>query len=107
MNPLKIQNRTQAFFSDPTLERSFKGHKGQITSIVFNPNLKNVASGSSDGSVIVWNFKPEMRPFKFIGHKKEVNDLVISPDGTLIASASSDDTVRIWTNTVYLHNKRR
>jgi hypothetical protein len=33
------QNRVQAYFTDPTLQRSFKGHKGLITSCLFNPNM--------------------------------------------------------------------
>lgn len=27
-----------------------------------------MASGSSDGIVHVWSFKPQIRPFKFVGH---------------------------------------
>jgi centriolar protein POC1 len=65
-------------------------------------NRKQVLSGSEDGNVIVWNFKPQMRPYKFIGHKGAVHDIAISPNGGLIASASNDQTVRLWSNSVYL-----
>jgi centriolar protein POC1 len=61
---------------------------------------KQAVSGSEDGNVIVWNFKPQMRPYKFIGHKGGVNDVAITPDGSLIASGSNDSTVRLWTNSV-------
>jgi centriolar protein POC1 len=61
---------------------------------------KQAISGSEDGNIIVWNFKPQMRPYKFIGHKAAVNDIAITPDGSMIASASNDDTVRLWTNSV-------
>ena len=44
--------------ADPALERSFKGHKDGVTSVAFNPNLKQTISGSLDGTVMVWNFKP-------------------------------------------------
>ena len=54
---------------DPTLERSFRGHRDAVTSVAFNPNLKQLISGSLDSHVMVWNFKPQMRAFRFAGHK--------------------------------------
>lgn len=53
---------------DPTLERSFRGHKDAVTSVAFNSNLKQLVSGSLDGAVMVWNFKPQLRAFRFAGH---------------------------------------
>ena len=81
---------------DPQLKRSFKGHKDAITSIAFNPNLKQVISASLDGTVMVWNFKPSLRPYRFIGHKGPVYDLAVSPNGQMIASCSQDETIRLW-----------
>ena len=50
--------------------------------------------------MFVWNFKPQVRPFKFTGHKGAINDIAINALGDTIASASSDETVRLWKNTV-------
>ena len=57
---------------DPALERSFRGHKGGVTSVVWNPNLRQLITGSLDASVMVWNFKPALRAFRFAGHKASV-----------------------------------
>ena len=54
---------------DPKLERSFRGHKGAVHSVSFHPSGQQLASGSSDKIVMVWNFKPQLRAFKFVGHK--------------------------------------
>ena len=54
---------------DPSLERSFRGHRDAATSVAFNPNMKQLISGSLDACVMVWNFKPQLRAFKFAGHK--------------------------------------
>ena len=50
--------------------------------------------------MFVWNFKPQVRPFKFTGHKGAVNEVAINALGNTIASASNDETVRLWKNTV-------
>jgi centriolar protein POC1 len=54
---------------DPSLERSFRGHKDAVTSVAFNSNLKQLVSGSLDSYVMVWNFKPQLRAYRFAGHK--------------------------------------
>lgn len=59
---------------DPTLERSFRGHKDAVSSVAWNPNLKQLITGSLDCSVMVWNFKPALRAFRFSGHKVQLSD---------------------------------
>ena len=81
---------------DPTLERTFRGHKSYITSVSFSPTLKQLASSSADNSILLWNFKPQLRAFRFVGHKGVVTDVTFSPDGDVLASASKDKTVRLW-----------
>ena len=53
---------------DPTLERSFRGHKDAVNSVAFNPNMKQLISGSQDGCLMIWNFKPQLRAFRFSDH---------------------------------------
>lgn len=60
---------SQLVVEDPQLERSFRGHKDSITSVVFNSSMKQLISGSLDSTVMVWNFKPQMRAYRFAGHK--------------------------------------
>ncbi|KAJ3109475.1 POC1 centriolar protein A [Physocladia obscura] len=86
---------------DPTLDRSFRGHRDVVTDLAFKPSMTQIASGSMDSSVMVWNFKPGMRAFRFVGHKGPVTSVDFSPSGTLLASASRDKTVRLWTPNVY------
>lgn len=71
-----------------------------MNSVSFNPSMKQIASGGDDNVVMVWNFKPAMRAFRFVGHRSAVNQVSFSPSGSLIASASSDSTVRLWEPTV-------
>lgn len=80
--------RFAATVSDPSLKRSFRGHRDNVTSVVFNPNLKQAMSTSLDSSLMVWNFKPQLRPFRFVGHKGHVNDVDVNPTGTLMATGA-------------------
>lgn len=85
---------------DPVLKRSFKGHKSAVLSTCFNPTLRQVVSGSSDDTVMVWNFKPNVRPFRFVGHTGSVHSVDITPTGNMIVSGSADSTIRLWNNSV-------
>ena len=85
---------------DPTLERSFRGHKDAVSAVAFNPNMKQLVSGGHDATVMVWNFKLQLRAFRFLGHKAAVLSVASAPSGNLIASGSKDRTVRLWIPTV-------
>ena len=49
---------------------------------------------------MVWNFKPNMRPFRFVGHKGPVYSVASTPNGDTIVSGSADETIRIWKNSI-------
>ena len=86
--------------SCPTLERTFRGHRGSVAGVSFSPTMQQLASVSADMSVMVWNFKPSMRAYRYIGHKAAVNAVSFSPTGEILASASTDKTVKLWVPTV-------
>lgn len=82
---------------DPALERHFRGHKGAVMCLDFNPNGKQLASGSVDKSVMIWNLAPKSRAYRFVGHSDTVTAVQFCPFGKLVASCSKDRTVRLWT----------
>ena len=81
---------------DPSLERSFRGHKDAVTSVAFNPNMKQLVSGGLDSNVMIWNFKLQLRAYRFVGHTAAVFSVAAAPSGNLVASGSKDRTVRLW-----------
>lgn len=54
--------------SDPTLERTLRGHRGSITTLAWAANNRQLVSGGADHTVMVWNFAPALRAFRFVGH---------------------------------------
>ena len=75
-------------FQDPSLERTFRGHKDTVTSVSFAPGgpMKQLVSSAVDGSLMLWNFKPQLRAFRFLGHRGPVYHAEFAPSGQLIAS---------------------
>ncbi|KAJ3355405.1 POC1 centriolar protein A [Allomyces javanicus] len=87
---------------DPTLDRVYRGHKTAITAVTFRAHRAQLASGSADGTVMVWNGKKGLRHFCFTGHKRDVTAVHFAPraETNLLASSSLDKTVKLWTPSV-------
>ncbi len=39
LNNSKQIKRVQSYYTDPTLQRSFRGHKDTVTSVLFSPDM--------------------------------------------------------------------
>ena len=65
----KFDPKSLGVSDDPLLTRTFRGHKSRVVAVAFNPNMKQIASASHDRSVMLWNFRPQLRAYKFTGHK--------------------------------------
>ena len=73
------------------------GHKENVTSVVYSPDGKTLASGSDDNTIRQW-IAATGKPFGPVleGHTGEVISVAYSPDGKTLASGSEDQTVRQW-----------
>jgi WD40 repeat protein len=72
------------------------GHSDVIRDIAYNRDGRILATGSYDGTVILWDSLgfPLGSPLK--GHKGAVLGVAFSPDGKTIASGGEDGTVNLW-----------
>src|SRR5262249_45366292 len=82
--------------------RALKGHKDlvgpgrQISSVVFSPDGKVLATGASDGLVRLWEVatgKPILTPR---GHEGLCRRVAFAPDGNTVVTGGADGTVRLW-----------
>ena len=75
-----------------------KGHTEKVTSAVFSPDGKKIATGSGK-TIRIWDAKTGEELNKLEGHTDTVDSAAFSPDGRRIVTVSShsgDGTARIW-----------
>lgn len=82
--------------------------KAVIIGIEFNPDGSQLAAGSQDGTVGIWDSQSGKRMFILAGHAGAVNDIAFNPQctappvapfdwcGGWLATASRDGTAKVW-----------
>lgn len=77
-------------------EKTFEGHKFNVTSVAFNPEGKILVSGSIDKTVKMWDVQSGRLIKSFEGHGGSVNSISVSDDGKYIVSGSGDGSIIVW-----------
>jgi WD40 repeat protein len=72
------------------------GHLGDIWSVAFSPDGKQVLTGSYDCTAILWDVETGTVLRKFARHKRPVESVAFSPDGKSILTGSWDTTAILW-----------
>jgi hypothetical protein len=69
---------------------------GWVGSVAWSPDGNQLATGSADGKVRLWDVQTGTELKQLTGHKDSVACVRISPDGKLAASGSYDHTALLW-----------
>jgi WD40 repeat protein len=67
-----------------------------LGSLAFSSNGLAMATGLSDGEIVLWELESDREPITMMGHEEIVTGVVFSRGGQLLISASQDKTVRLW-----------
>ncbi len=89
----------KALGANPYLSAYLNGHSGPVTAVAFSPHDATLASGSGDGTVILWDIATRRllaRLSTAHGGGAPVDNVAFSPDGKVLAVGSADGTLRLW-----------
>jgi WD40 repeat protein len=75
--------------------KTLDGSEG-IISIAVDPRGKILATGSTDGSIQLWDLSNGKLIRTLKSHPSAVYSLAFSPNGRFLASGSMDETIKIW-----------
>ncbi|KAG8940093.1 hypothetical protein FRC03_005795, partial [Tulasnella sp. 419] len=76
-----------------------RGHTGQVNSVAFSPDGTQIASGSNDTTVAIWDAQTGNLLRRLRNSTSWLTSLAVAflqADGTQIASGSDDRAVVIW-----------
>ncbi|MEL7036285.1 MAG: serine/threonine-protein kinase [Cyanobacteria bacterium J06592_8] len=71
-------------------------HQDIVWSVVFSPDERTIASGSSDRTVKVWDRQTGFLLYDFLEHTDAVYAIDFNREGTKIVSGSRDTTLKIF-----------
>uniref|UniRef100_A0A0N4ZI08 WD_REPEATS_REGION domain-containing protein n=1 Tax=Parastrongyloides trichosuri TaxID=131310 RepID=A0A0N4ZI08_PARTI len=72
------------------------GHGEPVISVQFSPDGRNLASGSGDKTVRMWDVLTEMPKYTLTTHKHWVLCISWSPNGKKLASACKNGQICLW-----------
>jgi WD domain, G-beta repeat len=85
-------------FSEPL---ELQGHNNSpVRCVVFDASITRLASGGSNGSIILWDLVAESGLFRLLGHKGAIKDIHFqsrkASNQDFIVSSSLDGLVKVW-----------
>ncbi|KAL7039105.1 hypothetical protein ACKWTF_009804 [Chironomus riparius] len=98
-NVLNIVYQPQAVFRVRAVTRctsSMPGHAEAVVALSFSPDSTQLASGSGDTTLRLWDLTTETPKFTCTGHKNWVLVVSWSPDSKKIASACKSGELKVW-----------
>lgn len=83
---------------------TFNGHKKSVTTMTFDSDGSRLASGGTEGEIVVWDRVAEVGLFRLKGHRAPVTGLNFIPHPTLsvtshpgyLVSVAKDSYLKLW-----------
>ncbi|MGL5880165.1 MAG: WD40 repeat domain-containing protein, partial [Xenococcaceae cyanobacterium] len=74
---------------------TLKGHSNSVKAVAITPDNQKIVSGSSDGTVKIWDIDSGEMLHSFDGCAS-VASVAVTPDGSNIVTGCDDLTITMW-----------
>jgi WD40 repeat protein len=82
--------------ANPQLVQILRGHTSPVLTVAFSPDGKTIASGSHDGTIIMWDIATHQPIRKIKSLPVDVFSVAFSPDGKTLVSANGWADIIRW-----------
>ncbi|QDU39570.1 Serine/threonine-protein kinase PknB [Maioricimonas rarisocia] len=72
------------------------GHGDSLQTLDFSPDGQQLASGSDDRTIRIWDVSDGRQLWMTIAHANSVRSLAFSPEGQTVVSGGDDSFLRLW-----------
>ncbi|TEY18083.1 hypothetical protein BOTCAL_2080g00010 [Botryotinia calthae] len=94
--PVWLRKLSQMEDSWASSRKIFTDPSNSFEAIAFSPDCKQIASGSIDKTIKLWDVMTGNLLKTFIGHSNLITTIVFSPDSKKIESAYHDKNIKLW-----------
>lgn len=91
-----VENDAESIVLRSTLLRHWQAHHGPVNGLAFSPEAALLASGGSDGAIMLWHTDAGNRGQVLVQGVHEVTALSTSPTGALLAGGYDHGCVQLW-----------
>ncbi len=88
--------RLEGQWEDEEDQEDWLGHEKEVTALAFSPDGAYLASGSAEGTTLIWDVEQGQLAWETKGHLGAVSEVAFDASGEHLLSSGGDNMVRRW-----------
>ena len=88
--------RLVGYWEDEEAQEDWLGHEKEVTALAFSPDGVYLASGSAEGTALIWDVEKGQVAWETKGHLGSVEDIAFDTTGQYVLSGGQDNFLRRW-----------
>jgi len=92
----ELLHMLEGHWEDEEVQKDWLGHEKEVTALAFSPDGLYLASGSAEGTSLIWDVEKGKVAWKTKGHLGAVSDIEFDATGKYALSGGRDNYLRRW-----------